>query len=180
MRSCCGIGSGKRSLPVLIGLLVAAAVCPAQDYVDQVVERARHEFDVPGIAVAIVKDGNVVLAKGYGVRKLGEAGAGDGPLALPHRLQYQSLHGGGAGHAGGRRQAPVGRRGDPAHARFPDVRPVRHPRDHRAGPAGASQRAGAGRGRPDVLPAHRPQPRRDHPAAAVRQAGHQFPQPVRL
>jgi CubicO group peptidase (beta-lactamase class C family) len=56
----------------LIGLLLAAAVCPGQDYVDQVVERARKEFEVPGIAVAIVKDGNVVLAKGYGVRKLGE------------------------------------------------------------------------------------------------------------
>src|ERR1019366_7242195 len=57
-------------------LLLAAALCPAQDYVDRVVdkvvERARKEFDVPGIAVAIVKDGNVVLAKGYGVRKLGE------------------------------------------------------------------------------------------------------------
>ena len=62
----------ERSLRVLIGLLAAAAVCPAQDYVDQVVERVRHEFEVPGIAVAIVKDGNVVLAKGYGVRKLGE------------------------------------------------------------------------------------------------------------
>jgi len=43
---------------------VAAAVCPAQDYVDRVVERARKEFEVPGIAVAIVKDGNVVLATG--------------------------------------------------------------------------------------------------------------------
>ncbi|MEK6322821.1 MAG: serine hydrolase [Acidobacteriota bacterium] len=30
------------------------------------------EFEVPGLAVAIVKDGKVVLAKGYGVRKLGE------------------------------------------------------------------------------------------------------------
>jgi CubicO group peptidase (beta-lactamase class C family) len=58
-------------------VLLAAALCPAQDYVDRVVdkvvERARQEFDVPGIAVAIVKDGNVVLAKGYGVRKQGEA-----------------------------------------------------------------------------------------------------------
>ena len=58
-------------------LLLAAALCPAQDYVDRVVdkvvERARREFDVPGIAVAIVKDGNLVLAKGYGVRKQGEA-----------------------------------------------------------------------------------------------------------
>ena len=53
-------------------VLLAASLCPAQDYVDQVVERARKEFDVPGIAVAIVKDGEVVLAKGYGVRKLGE------------------------------------------------------------------------------------------------------------
>jgi CubicO group peptidase (beta-lactamase class C family) len=54
-------------------LLLAASLCPAQDYVDKVVERARKEFDVPGIAVAIVKDGDVVLAKGYGVRKQGEA-----------------------------------------------------------------------------------------------------------
>jgi len=29
-------------------------------------------FEVPGVSVAIVKDGQVVLAKGYGVRKLGD------------------------------------------------------------------------------------------------------------
>jgi CubicO group peptidase (beta-lactamase class C family) len=29
-------------------------------------------FEVPGIAVAIVKDGKIVVAKGYGVRKLGD------------------------------------------------------------------------------------------------------------
>jgi CubicO group peptidase (beta-lactamase class C family) len=57
---------------LFLTILLAVALCPAQDYVDTVVERARKEFDVPGIAVAIVKDGNVVLAKGYGVRKQGE------------------------------------------------------------------------------------------------------------
>ncbi|MDZ7359175.1 MAG: serine hydrolase [candidate division KSB1 bacterium] len=39
---------------------------------DAYVERVRREFEVPGIAVGIVKDGKVVVAKGYGVRKLGE------------------------------------------------------------------------------------------------------------
>ena len=35
------------------------------------VERARKEFNVPGIAVAVVKDGHVVELKGYGTRRLG-------------------------------------------------------------------------------------------------------------
>lgn len=39
---------------------------------DSYVERAMKTFGVPGISVAIVKDGKVVMAKGYGVRKLGE------------------------------------------------------------------------------------------------------------
>jgi CubicO group peptidase (beta-lactamase class C family) len=38
--------------------------------VDELVERTLKTFDVPGIAVAIVKDGKVIHAKGYGVRSL--------------------------------------------------------------------------------------------------------------
>ncbi|AXK72069.1 serine hydrolase [Lysobacter sp. TY2-98] len=50
----------------------AATALPAQlaDF-DAYVESARKRFDVPGIAVAIVKDGHVVLEKGWGVRKMG-------------------------------------------------------------------------------------------------------------
>jgi CubicO group peptidase (beta-lactamase class C family) len=40
---------------------------------DAWVGRALRTFDVPGLALAIVKDDAVVLAKGYGVRKLGDA-----------------------------------------------------------------------------------------------------------
>ncbi|MEN6560029.1 MAG: serine hydrolase [Acidobacteriota bacterium] len=48
----------------------AAAVLPAG--FDALVDRIMKAFDVPGMSVAVVKDGQVVLAKGYGVRKLGE------------------------------------------------------------------------------------------------------------
>lgn len=40
---------------------------------DAYVTNAMREFQVPGLAIAIVKDGKVVLEKGYGVRRLGEA-----------------------------------------------------------------------------------------------------------
>jgi CubicO group peptidase (beta-lactamase class C family) len=39
---------------------------------DALVARAMKTFEVPGMGIAVVKDGRIVLAKGYGVRKLGE------------------------------------------------------------------------------------------------------------
>jgi CubicO group peptidase (beta-lactamase class C family) len=44
---------------------------------DSYVASSMKTFDVPGMAVAIVKDGKIVAAKGYGVRKLGDATAVD-------------------------------------------------------------------------------------------------------
>lgn len=49
-----------------------------QDF-DNYVNKVREEFDIPGISVAIVKDGKVVLEKGYGVREYGTKGAADKP-----------------------------------------------------------------------------------------------------
>ena len=40
--------------------------------IDATVARAMKAFEVPGLALAIVKDGKVVLAKGYGMRTLGQ------------------------------------------------------------------------------------------------------------
>jgi CubicO group peptidase (beta-lactamase class C family) len=42
-------------------------------HIDEFVAQVMAEYEVPGIGLAIVKDGQVVLAKGYGVRKLGES-----------------------------------------------------------------------------------------------------------
>jgi CubicO group peptidase (beta-lactamase class C family) len=52
-----------------LGCAVAQQQIPAD--IDIYVERARTVFEVPGIAVAIVKDGRVALARGYGLRRLG-------------------------------------------------------------------------------------------------------------
>jgi CubicO group peptidase (beta-lactamase class C family) len=40
---------------------------------DDYIRRVMETFTVPGLSVAIVKDGKVVLAKGYGVRRMGQA-----------------------------------------------------------------------------------------------------------
>ncbi|HBY58459.1 MAG TPA: serine hydrolase [Solibacterales bacterium] len=62
----------------LFAVLMAAMPVWAQPAgLDAWVERARATFDVPGIAVAIVKDGKPVVLKGYGVRRLGDAAAVD-------------------------------------------------------------------------------------------------------
>ncbi|MGA7893401.1 MAG: serine hydrolase domain-containing protein, partial [Candidatus Sulfotelmatobacter sp.] len=44
---------------------------------DAYVATAMKTFDVPGLSLAIVKDGKIVVAKGYGVRKLGNPTAVD-------------------------------------------------------------------------------------------------------
>ncbi len=40
---------------------------------DAVVTRVMEAFEVPGIALAVVKDGQIIVAEGYGVRTLGES-----------------------------------------------------------------------------------------------------------
>ncbi|MFC3460589.1 serine hydrolase [Massilia haematophila] len=45
---------------------------------EQDVNRTMKAFDVPGIAIAVVKDGQVIAARGFGVRKLGEPAKVDG------------------------------------------------------------------------------------------------------
>src|ERR1700761_8552826 len=69
IRCLAGIASG------LFGLIATQEVeanAPAPADIDRLAARAMKEFSVPGIAVAIVRDGRVVLAKGYGVRELGK------------------------------------------------------------------------------------------------------------
>ncbi|MEJ7694466.1 serine hydrolase [Daejeonella sp.] len=56
---------------ILISISFASAQSITSAEVDVLAERTLKAFDVPGIAVAIIKDGKVIHSKGYGVRSLG-------------------------------------------------------------------------------------------------------------
>ena len=62
--------------------VATAQAAPPPDF-DAYVQRVMERFEVPGLSVAIVKDGQVVLAKGYGVRALG----------LPEAVDAETLFG---------------------------------------------------------------------------------------
>jgi CubicO group peptidase (beta-lactamase class C family) len=51
--------------------LTASAQQPPPKF-DEYVRRVMQTFTVPGLSVAIVKDGKVILAKGFGVRRMGD------------------------------------------------------------------------------------------------------------
>jgi hypothetical protein len=93
----------------------AAAPAPAFDLA-QDVNRVLKTFDVPGIAIAIVKDGKVVAAQGFGVRKLGDPAPVTAQHAVRDRLELEGLHCRGTGEAGRPGQAGLGRPGHQAPA----------------------------------------------------------------
>ena len=72
-----------KSILAFLILLAVASAAAAQSRVaapadlDASVARVMKTFTVPAISLAIVKDGEVVAAKGYGVRKLGEPAPAD-------------------------------------------------------------------------------------------------------
>ena len=71
-----------RMLFVFAGTVSLCAPAGAQNDLppglDKEVESIRTVFDVPGIGLGIVRDGRVVLARGYGLRKMGKPDRVDG------------------------------------------------------------------------------------------------------
>jgi len=63
---------------IVLTLLFSGKVCLAQnpsfitDSLDSYIKRGMSQWQIPGLAIAIVKDGKVILEKGYGVREIGK------------------------------------------------------------------------------------------------------------
>jgi CubicO group peptidase (beta-lactamase class C family) len=69
-----------KKLLLLVLSLVVISVAHGQidvKVIDKYIEQARKDWNVPGMSVAIVKDGQIVLSKGYGVKELGKKEAVD-------------------------------------------------------------------------------------------------------
>ncbi len=76
-----------RRRPLLAGLaaaLTASAACAAPPAdLDAYVARALQTFGAPGMSVAVVENGRAVVAKGYGVRRLGSPEPADAHTSFP-------------------------------------------------------------------------------------------------
>lgn len=57
---------------LILAAVTAVSGQVSVDTFDRYIESARGDWKVPGMAVTVVKDGKVLLAKGYGVRELGK------------------------------------------------------------------------------------------------------------
>ena len=66
----------------LLALAGPALAAPPAD-IDAVVARALQTFDAPGFSLAIVENGETVLARGYGLRQLGEKTRADEHTIFP-------------------------------------------------------------------------------------------------
>ena len=60
----------KKIIALLLLITCNSFAQISEKQVDELVENTLKSFNVPGIAVAIVKDGKVVLSKGYGVKSI--------------------------------------------------------------------------------------------------------------
>ena len=113
----------SRSLPLAL-VLALALVSPSAALAqpgplagfDAYVAQAVRDWKTPGLAIAVVKDGEVVFAKGYGVRRLGAPEPVDEHTLFADRLDDQGDDRGGARHARRRGQARLGRPGHQAPA----------------------------------------------------------------
>lgn len=71
------------ALAVSLLTLTGAAVAAPPAGMDAYVTRAMSAFEAPGMAIAIVEDGKTTLAKGYGIRKMGESARVDEHSLFP-------------------------------------------------------------------------------------------------
>ena len=72
------IAAPSAPAPAQSGRAASVPVAPAAIAgLDAYIKKARAEWQVPGVAVAIIKDDHLVYAKGFGVREAGKPGAAD-------------------------------------------------------------------------------------------------------
>ena len=93
--------------------------------IDAFVEATMAEWKVPGLALAVVKEGRVVHMEGYGFRDRERKLPVTPQDALPHRLDLEVVHGDRPGDARRREEARLGPARPRGRARVPAQGPGR-------------------------------------------------------
>jgi CubicO group peptidase (beta-lactamase class C family) len=73
-----------------------------ENQIDELAGRAMKAFNVPGMAITVIKDGRVIYANGYGVRSLASPGQVDTNTLFGIASGHQGFYGCRAWHPGGR------------------------------------------------------------------------------
>lgn len=81
-----------------IGTITDAQIDGAIGSLDRIVTEVMERSGVPGVAVAVVRDGKSVFAKGYGVRRAGEAAAVDADTVFQLASVSKSISGSVVAH----------------------------------------------------------------------------------
>lgn len=63
-------------LPLIFWSIIGLSQAPFADF-DNYIQKGMQQWKIPGMAVAFVKEGKVIYAKGYGVREMNKMGAVD-------------------------------------------------------------------------------------------------------
>ena len=56
--------------PIALGLFIAALIMAQEQDLDQYIEQVMAEQSVPGMSIAVLRGGEILLAKGYGFASL--------------------------------------------------------------------------------------------------------------
>ena len=112
---------------------------------DAYIRAAMEKWEVPGLAIAVVKDGEMVLARGYGVCEIGKDRKVTADTAFTIASCAKSFMAACRGHAGRGRETALGRSGREASAGFRAFRSLPDGARHAARSVVSSHGLAAGR-----------------------------------
>src|SRR5690349_21502941 len=82
---------GRRAIVIAL-MVLGASISGKADKVDDYITGQMQRLHIPGASLAIVRDGRLFKAQGYGLDNLELESTGDESDGLRNRLEYKAIH----------------------------------------------------------------------------------------